>query len=1399
MTEAEIRKLSKKDLLLALNEKAVIANLRTSGELLSLVTESLDPDTLTQAFVKNKFAPREAVLKYPKEFINQFIELNFNPGLEGILDLCGVSKNSELDLGIFKLINQFKSNKYDAGFIRSVQNLCISDSSLSLTKTLSNLIQNSDVSLILLEDIKKADQKLFVSIYMLLSEELKDRAAGLLKYESLRDFFSVEKSNERIIEFVLALWSRGAQELNYSDYNRVGTAFIARSSKLSDAEYMLILERLIKKMNHYESNVKRIVFRPCLESSSISSNYGYLFEGVPKDSRFYPSSFAGGGTELSAKDGFEMLPVSPANLGEQGVTFYKQSARYSSHSGLSAVLNCGTDAEMAEEIKTNSEAFLKFLDDRSVTPSMLKNSIPNRPLTAAAIFGIVPSSYRKQIATAFKDLKVESTKVPIASLHARVWQAMSNNDADEFRTAINAYEAGSFNENLTSFFSRQLQKTYANTYQSAVSVEFLKELKDEDLAMRLIAGSIKFYVPYNGKNSDFASAANAAILLDSNKFDIDDCLAMTYQKEAFIKSIKPAGLEELTFTKYSNSGDNNDNQESNLPEHLKAALEIAAKHVSGNRGEKIKFRDDDFAIEVAKHVDKKIFIENVDYYFIRQWDSEKHYSVTFKGGEKLSTKEIMEYAPRTSNPTAIIGALSFIEDKETLTKICKAVVDSKATAYRELFPNAGNRSSEMIKFAMGMLGQTGQSNNDDLQKIFRKTKNLVDLKSILGENYIDVLAKRESGRKIALTLAKSTMGRYSRYNRSEIIIPSKEDLQKLLPKYSLLVVELEFLKTSDINSLKNLIECEAEVGSVMISSEFDLSSKSNQEAIKSLLELTEAHGISVNFTKTNLFEIALIEGCSGVLTKLTTEQMCDLIINESTLLAAHKAGVPFESSFKVAAKIPSDLKMLAVVVSREIRFNDIIVPVNEWALDILTRSKNGAQDLAKAKLLGLNIVSNKEFERIGVYSKIFDNDGQIKQFEPMSIASIPLSERINLIKTLSEKNPKFKKLLGQDLESEHFVLCPADQIDKNILVISNIKDVLGFGIPGDMAKEEQAKLSDLLTARGAILGLAVRNLRNYLSFADISEVKFQDIFSRANSKVEISKLAGLMATKYSGNSNLTLMFETLLKNPSKNELLSFVKDGEEYDFSFLKDAAASFESVRASLNSFVVLLGDETINASTIFSAMAGDNDANAFLEEKMSTNDDRALTLKELSKLIKVKTVELSILRKRTRAGESVNLARGVHDLLGELQSSVSSLLRDGLDRKKSQAKSGFSKFNGKFAEKSFLDKKGNKTSVYFPETLADVRQVGATMKWCTWYNDHYFNNMISGSHILFNLKQGEKIVAQGEVAIKGPAWQVIQLRKYDNENAFDDYNHQEIIDLIKGVCEKDKSLAERYLLEHK
>jgi hypothetical protein len=1368
MTDSELIKLSPVDLASALNDKEVIAQLRKDSGLLSHVMEILSERELADTFVKNKFAPKEAVAKYPQAFIDSFIEHNFNPGLDGILDLCEMSNSQFMDRSISKLLSVFSTNKYDAAFIRAIMNLSSSKSGAIVSETLSVLMTTSGVTLILLNDLKETNPGGFLSVLTSLPGDLRTEGIKLLDKSFVSSLPNDNELYFMLFKFIYGFALKGYGDKAWSFIEHAQAYFNllsdpAFAARINDDEAKFIIEstKLTNASGDYRAPYRKAYEEIYNETETVrhgrarvqESRYRKAFKGVPKDSKFFLDTFNSGGETLSAKEAYQLLNKPRISLG--------------------CALYSGSDQEMAEEIDLNPDLLEEYIKTMRVTPAALRDALGiSRPLTARAVLKIVGSSHRVQILSNYKNQKTNTVQSPVGEKHSVLVGLIEQGKGSLFLEKFMSYdqEAKSLEGNFRAFLTRHAQKTYADKYErTTLSQKFLSSLKDEEIAMLMATSQIRIY-RYGEGGKGFLSAKNAKILLDKSKSDASHLLEMTYEKPEFLNLLDQKELASLS-TSYGRAGKT---QESTI-----LAADLLVKKAKKTPGSKpIEIGCDEIKKQAALLLSKKDFVS------LFKINALSEYEMEFKGGEKFSAEDILLAAKTASYRIRdVIPALESIGAMAEVKKVCLAIVDKTAKKFSELFPSAGNRSSELKERAQQVLGELDPE-SVNVESIIKTNPSISGIRRKLGDKYIDFLLSHEPKDKPAIVL-----------DSAEI---TKAKIRDLSEKYSLSVGSFSITGRSELNQLMIYSELGIPVQSVSLRS-LDLREIKTEAATDVVKFLISHPEFNVLYGK-NILKLAALDGCSSILRNQEIESLIPEVCSIEGLKLAHKLDLPISSLMEIAEVVGNDEKMLQYAIENHLRFNNFIVSVSSFQWEKISKLVRAAEEI------GLTIVTEEEFKSLEIYNHVLEKNGDIKNFEPISLSSISMSDRVELIKLLSDKNPKYKKLLGQNLGSDDFILSPPNLLDKSILTVANLKDNLGFGAPGDLTKEEKDSLSDLVTARGPLLSVASSKLKEFLSLAELNDVKFDDIFHRDGSgKLIITNFAYFLATKYkTPGASVQTLFKTILKNPSKSELIATLSDkGSGWTNDFLRDSIASLDAVRTEINQFVSLIDDDIISAPLIFNAMSGDAGSNSVLEERMSLGDDNAEMIKSLSNAVKIVTVTVSIARKQSKAGEEIQLSKVLHDSLGDLVSAVFPILKNGGDLKKSKMRGGFEKFNENLlaAEKSITSNKSVKPhQIYFPQSLQEVREIGTIHDWCTKYNDSYFDDMISGDAVLFNIKEGQKIVAQGfakrdEKSRGVGEWTMSQLRYPNNGSADRDFDNHQILLLIKELIGKDSKLSERYV----
>jgi hypothetical protein len=1362
ISDSEFVRLGPADLIAALNDKEIISRLRKDPSLLESVIDRLPEKTLADAFVKNKFSPREAVSKYPQSFVESFLEYGFNPGTDGILDLCAVSRSPSLDSAIAKLLNKFTTNKYDAGFVRSIMNLASAKDDIVITETLSSLMQMSSVALILLASLKERAPAAFIKVAGGLSGELRLNAAKLIDQATISSLRNGKESTTILAAFKLLFEADKRDVLSHysnSSFVELLAADSPFSSQITDAEACWLLEHCgVLRQSYYGS--QKISYRACYESLSGDARIlgAYLNGEIPRASKFFIHAFVKGVAQLSAEDAF---------------TYFRDPGK--TKIAIGPILKSGSDSEMATIIRANSEQFLSGIQGASITPAVLRDAIgSSREEVAKAILEIVGSEFRRQIYTNYDDLKKPSKRTSKAEKHQQIISLIDAGNGSDFEEAICDYDSGStdFETNLKVFLERHNQSTYKKKHQHlSLNIAFLKTLNDEPLAMRLIRTNIApIRTMYASSGTDFLSADNSFALLNENRINVTACLNLTYEKERFLSLLS---LNNLRFIDWY---DREDAASIELAARL-IAEKVRAKPGSG----RVRMSSFVLLTEAAKLLTKEECIAAFACNPLEGY--EKNWLLTFKDGEKFTAQDIMNAALGVSHRiTDVLDALSFIEAKDELKEACRAILSPKATKFNELFPRAGNRNSQLKELATKILGEQAPDALN-IKDTIKSNNSLSYLCNSLGTEFVSLLMTNDTNRRPTLVI--DTLKQ----------LLSKAEVQLLSSKYTLHVDTCVIQDVSQLNRLKIYLEFGATVPSVDLS-RISLYGADGTTLMREAVEFFRTKAdIRVNYGAL-LFEAALLEGCSEILRNYDENNILSRIANLSTLHLANKLGIPMNSSKEVAQRVGSDVRMLDYALEHGIRFDETVVTVPVYALE------NYSGRVAKAKSIGLLIMTEEQSRTQAIYDHVFEEGGELKAFEPISLSTITMSDRVDLIKTMMTKDARYKKVLTQDIGSSHFILNPPDLINKSILAVANLKEILGFGLPEGCSKEEKESLSELLFASGSLIGLAANNTKNLLSLAGLSDIRFDDLFKRVDGKVSLKDFAIFMGSRYEAlGTGAAEVFSSIFKDPSKVELIALVQDGDDgYSIDFLKDTIRSLDGLRSEINRFTAILGEEDITASLILSAMSGDNAAGAMLDESIKKGGDAGDMLRDLGGVIKNITVTVSIARKRAKAGESVNLARTLHDELGRLVYSVKGVVNSKGQEKRKKIKSGFEQFNEELSNIDLADAKKEraaKTTIYFPANLGEIRELGQQMGWCTSYNDSYFEETIGGTAVLFNIKEGDKVIAQGHAKKDGRgAWIMSQIRYERNGSAERDFDNERIISILKEFIQKDTKLRERYLL---
>jgi hypothetical protein len=1040
---------------------------------------------------------------------------------------------------------------------------------------------------------------------------------------------------------------------------------------------------------------------------------------------------------------------------------------------------------MAALITAKNSTLISHMKECSITPAHLRDAIGmGRPEVAKAVMAIVGADFRKSIVEYYSDLKPKAASPGgpgVADRHEAVCKALRNGESDGFTEAILAYEpGGSVEANIDAFLARHGQATYKKKYERmTVTLDALARLKDEAIAMRLARSRLRIGFSYYwaGGGQPFLSAKNAQELLAARQYELTPTtlLRFTYEKDKFLALLS---RDELAALRIAEDGASDEEKE--------PSLEIAELLI-----EKARSLPPDFPISVSSEALLYKVASMLAKAECRKWFAcepmgrwEFRHDLIFKGCERYAVEDFIAAAKAMhgdTGPFRLIEALEKLKATTELRSVCEAIVATKTDAFQEMFPHAGNRGPELRNKATKILASMG-AGLVNVGEVLRKNKHVSSLIGALGDDWLALVLAHKTSRKPKIAIDK----------HQEI---DAADLERLAAKYTLVVPLLKVRDSEELALLKNYISANIKIERVDFSGLYlDLSSQ--RAILQQAVASCQGREIDMDFGR-GLLAAATVDGCLEILRGLEPSAVLERINSVGQLSYAQQLQIPISSSIEVATRVASDIAMLKFAIQEKIEFDDLVVVVAPYRIQNIS-----PEDRQRAKAIGLNIMTEDERRTWMAYERVFDEAGEIRDFEPLPLNGLSMSDRVELVRRLISKNPKYKKLLSQSLGSGEFVLNPPKLLDKSLLTMANLRDLLGFGMPGDLSKEEKDSLSDLLVASGSLIALASQNIKGFLSLGGLNEVRFEDVFARQKGKaLGLSEFGAFMGARYQSlGEDARQVFRSVLKDPSKSELFSLIKDRNgEYTMDFLKDSIRSLGDARRLANHFIAILGEDSLSATVIFDAMAGDNAANALLDERMTEGDDAAAMLKDLSAAVKRVTVEISIARKQAKAGEAVSLARALHDALGGLVAAITRALDGGAADKRNKMKTGFERFNEALKEEgSQVRSRANKAySIYFPASLGEVKQVGTEKRWCTSYNDSYFDDTIGGTAVLFNLKEGEEIVAQGYLR-KGEKnqWVMNQLRYPGNANAMDDFDTSHMIGRINELIKGDEKLSERYLI---
>lgn len=1353
MTKAELLNLASDKLLAVLEDKELFSLIKTEDDLIDHVLSALPEEAIANLFVKHKFAPKHIISKYPHQFALKFSEYSFNPGAEGIVDLCSLSYSHQMDDLIVSLIKQFSTNKYDASFARSVINVLNANSSLELNKTLAQILSTLSTGQIFLAQILKQHPLVYFKIIGNLDGEARKTAAQLITpsdlhvisskdHDSLLTVFKLAMDSESYLTFFRTY---GVKETFLRLFYNPSTEPLItdeEANKFFDAVQVSDYSRHGYQGYHYQD---RIPYRKSYEELPPFKSLACSFKEVPRDSKFFYMSFYAGNSKLPASEAFALI-----------------SELWSEHQ-LEKILGSGTDGEMSTLITNSGETFFSHIKRANIKPATLRDSIPqDRPLVASAIYKIVTAPFKKQIASRFK-IETTQTKKSVAEIHDEFATLISNNKPIEFLARISSYDdAGSIESGITAFLDRHMQTTYRKKYEFfSLSFEFLAGLKNETIAMTFLNSSLSIS-RWNDSKYAFLSSSNSFALVNRGKFSPDTGFDCTYEKKEFLNLLTPKELSSLSFAK----GD-----DSNLDLVATLLVEAVRKQASPTT---YKYLNSTLRTKVASMTTKAEYKSH----FMDSILGYDNHKLVFLNGEKFTGAEILVEAKESYRIHEVIEALEYLEATEELLKVLRAAAAPKPDEFLEIFPRCSKRTHDIKVMAARALSLLNPQ-EIDISETIRSQKTLSGIAKVLGDVTISSLINHKPKRRQSIVIDTTN------------IKISYDELSSLAAKYKLSIETFDITSVDQLSFIKKCLELEVKVEGIRAASLL------NEELHQKIVELSSQYPALDVFYGFMLMQVAALPGCAPILR--TRENLAlQQIKNYETLKCANELGLVMSDSEFIAKSIARDRRMLAYAIENNLRFNNIKIVVQSYY------SLSNYVDADLAKSIGILILSQEMAERLQIESEIFDDQGGVKEFSPISLAALSLKSRLELIQKIAAKSPKYKKLLSQDVSGQDFVLNPPSMLDKSIFALSTMKEALGFGIPGDLSKDEKESLEETLVIRGPSIGVAVTNYKSLLAVTGQSVIKFDDVFERINGKVSINLFANFLSKEFVriNLSEYPLLFSTILKSISRSELISLFKEPgqEKYTMTFFRDALASFSDAKRALNSFAAILDEPDINSSTIFSAMSGDAAANGFLEERMKAEDDNAEMLRDLSSVVKVVTVNISIARKQAKAGEAAALGVAVHDGLGTLLYETQKILSKKGDAKRAKSKSGFERFNDMLKEDEFKISAKNDKAFYlfFPESLKEVRELGASMKWCTNYNDSYFDNTLGGSAVLFNLKAtgSDEVKAQGYI-IKNAngAWILNQLRYAANVDAERDFDIPSIIEVIRTVINKDPKLIERYV----
>ena len=1367
--------------------KSNIDALRENKDLMDTFFErSFNDDSWKEiafVLVNNKYVP----IKYSKLNVNEFIkaqiELEFNPGTEGILEYCDYSLTDTTDNLISKLIEKYSTNKYDAGFSKRVLNTTLYSDKIKLTATIKKLGDKSNNTLLYYEDLKNQNIELFYIILLKLDSEVQKKISLLLNGSDLNKLNN-SKFDKIIVDVFKILKNSECPNLYGGNFSKIiSNKDWPGVDKLTGEEYYYLVEN--------SSMYSTIEYNKHLENFEFLRNR--TFKNVPYESIYFFSAFLSGTVSINADQALEILSGQKKNIYGRSEHYLNRRTVHAERSVAAGIVrnvfNNLSDSEASKLVSENQQVFLSFVDKGFLTPKTLADSIPeSHSLTIKEVYKIVSGPYKKQMFTTFGDKVSDSTiasKESVSDKHAKVVNALQMKLYPNFISAIEDYSDNDFSGNLEEFFGRQHLTTYTKKSEGIrLSSNFISSSTNEEILIRLIK-TFSFDTWSSKDISSIMSTKGLLELLETCAIDSSRALRWAKDKKEFIMALKIDDLSSL-------------NEESvKKSKQIKLIAKRIADLILSKKGA-VKDSDkldlnSDLKKEVCSLLDKDTAKKHISLSFTSYQDEETE--IKFKEGVKFDLEDVKSELPDISSYNVlrilnVIEKLESTESKSFLIEIAEAILDKKATRFKEIFPGISTRNDDLRKAAVQILDRTGKKKVDMNQLIKEKSHNLGVIEGVVGKDYL----KKLLGDEVEPT--------YINADFQEDI----ETLDEIKKKHKVFIHSIRIGNADNIGELKKIkeiIKSGHTIKKVVIGDGHHGAHEKN--CFIEIMAVCKANDIDCDFEGT-IINLASMNNRPDLLDGISNGEIIAQIDDHESLSSAIELAFPINDSKEIARRVIQEIVnlygrklMITAALDKGFSFNNIEVILDKSELDILQENLKSKKLKANSiKDIGINLIVSEEVELKRVINTIFDEQKNLKDFESVSLSFLDVSDRINLIKSISIKNPKYKKLLSTNITDRDFVLLSPKEIDKALPTIANLKDIIGVGIPGDLTSEEKECLNNIIIYKHSMLKIAHSNYTKYLSALGLKSVDFKDFFDRRGSSLSITKMADFFFENNNivFNNNSDTLFKTMLKNINREEAISLIKDSEEkFGTSFLVDSFHAIGEVRNSLNKIFSQIDNADLSANIVFEAMAGNGSANNTLESMLNETTVGEI-LRELSNLIKVKTVEISIARKNAKNTGSFGLSVKVHDLLGELVSGCNSIWSKGIEHKKISMKSGFSDLNAEVTKEDYqvTGPKGVKYEFYFPDNLKEVREIGTKLKWCTSYNDTYFNAMISGKAVLFNLKLKGEIKAQGYFQNNGRSITLSQIKYSNNDDAIKDFNSNEISVKLEELIKRHKKLNERY-----